>query len=310
MTVKITVIGSANVDFIMQTPRLPAVGETITGGHFKQTFGGKGANQAVAAARAGAQVTFVAALGHDATGQSYLEQLKKDGLDTTHVSLEADTPSGTALVMFDDKGDNYLTVAPGANDHITPQRVDAAEQAIAQSDWAILQREIPDVSNARVMALAQQHGCLVMLNYAPAHDLALKPGPRVHALIVNETEAAALASTPVDPTNTAACMKLATQLRDTGGHQLVVITLGKDGAVFADAAGAAHAQAFNVKAADSTAAGDTFCGCLAVALSEGKPLAGAVHFASAASALSVTRVGAQDSIPTRDEIEAFLADTR
>lgn len=306
MSARITVIGSANLDLIMQVPRLPGVGETITGGVFSQAYGGKGANQAVAAARAGGAVTFVATLGSDATGHQYLTQLQQDGLDTTHVTLEPDQPGGAALIMFDQHGENYLTVAPGANERVTPERVHAAEAVIQSSDWIVLQQEIPAAANQAAIDLAGKHGRPVMLNYAPANDLTLRPGPAVHALVVNETEAALLAGVELEADDMKACRDLAATLRDVGSHRFVVITLGKAGAVFADADGVHQATPFNAEAVDTTAAGDTFCGGLAVALGEGQPLADAVRFASAAAAVSVTRVGAQPSIPTRAEIEARL----
>jgi ribokinase len=307
MKPRITVIGSANVDFIMQVMRLPAVGETVADGRFFQAFGGKGANQAVAAARAGGAVAFVAALGSDPLAQSYLAQLKEDGIDTEHVSLESDIPGGSALIMFDEQGDNYLTVAPGANGRLTPQRVHAAEDVIAASDWIILQQEIPVESNRAVLEVALRHERPVLLNYAPAQDLSLRPDAAVHGLVVNEVEAAALAGKPLDAEDRQSARELARELRRSGGHRFVVITLGRAGAVLDGTAGAADVDAFAVDAVDTTAAGDTFCGTLAVSLGEGRSLQEAVRFASAASALSVTKVGAQSSIPARADIDALLA---
>jgi len=306
MPAKITVIGSANLDFIMRVPRLPAVGETIMGGEFSQAFGGKGANQAVAAARAGGEVSFVAALGSDATAQSYLAQLEHEGIDTTHITLEPDAAGGAALIMFDHRGENYLTVAPGANQRVTPPRIDEASDAMRASDWIVLQQEIPVAANQAALELAAAHGIPVMLNYAPANDLTLRPHAAVHALIVNETEAGLLAEVPVKVADHDACQQLAARLREDGGHRFVVITLGKAGAVFADDSGVHQTPSLTAEAVDTTAAGDTFCGCLAVALGEGQALGDAVRFASAAAAVTVTRVGAQPSIPTRAEIEARL----
>ncbi len=302
----ITVIGSANVDFIMQVPKLPVMGETVTDGTFFQTFGGKGANQAVAAARAGGQVTFVGALGSDPLAQAYLKSLQDDGLDTRFVSMEPDLPGGSALVMFDKQGDNYLTVAPGSNHRITPERVRQVEELIAKSDWIVLQQEIPMESNLAVLELAKMYQTPVLLNYAPAHDLRLKPGSAVHGLIVNEHEAGALAGQKLDTDNAMAVAVLAESLKSAGGHQFVIITLGKAGAVIADRSGIITTAAFKVQAVDTTAAGDTFCGALAVALGEGRDLNEAARFASAASALSVMKMGAQSSIPDRVTIDQFL----
>lgn len=305
---RITVIGSANVDYIMQMPRLPAVGETVTGGVFTQCFGGKGANQAVAAARAGGAVTFVAALGSDATAHRYRDLLKAEGIDTAAVSIEADVPGGAALIMFDANGDNYLSVAPGSNKRVTPERVRDAASAIEFCDWLMLQQEVPVQTNREALRLAAEFGRPVMLNYAPAHRPELEPQPAIHALVVNEHEAAALLGVAVDATDMEACRGQAAELRDRGGHRMVVITLGPAGAVFADNHGVDTAPAHAVRVVDSTAAGDTFCGYLAVALAEQQPLARAVGFASAAAALAVTRAGAQPSIPARSETEALLTD--
>lgn len=307
MKPRITIVGSANIDYIMQVTRLPAVGETVTDGRFFQTFGGKGANQAVAAARAGGQVAFVGALGADLLASAYLENLKTDGIDTSHLRLEPDLPGGSALVMFDDRGDNYLTVAPGANCRVTPDRVRSVEALLAGSDWIVLQQEIPVESNRAVLEIAARFQRPVLLNYAPANDLALRPDAAVWGLIVNELEAAALAGCSRPPEDPESAGVMACQLRDTGGHRFVIITLGKQGAILADGSGTDTIPPFPVRAVDTTAAGDTFCGALAVALGEGKSLPDAARFASAASALSVTKVGAQSSIPLRAEIEALAA---
>jgi len=302
----ITIIGSANIDYIMQVPHLPAKGETVTNATFSQAFGGKGANQAVAAARAGAQVTFVGALGCDASAQVYVQALEEDGLDTTHLTLEKDTPGGSALILFDAQGDNYISVAPGANYCVTPERVDAVEDLIASSDWLVLQLEIPLESNQRILELAKKHQTPVLLNYAPANDLRLKPDAAVHGLVVNEIEAAALAGMDVDRVDIDSAGELASSLLSSGGHRFVVITLGKAGAVFVDSDGVQSNKAFEMTAVDTTAAGDTFCGALALSLGEGHDLSTAVRFATGASALSVTKVGAQSSIPSRTEIDTFL----
>lgn len=306
MPAKIAVVGSANIDFIMQLPRLPRQGETITGGRFMQTYGGKGANQAVAAARCGAEVTFVAALGGDVAAHAYLDQLQAEGIATEHIALEPDVPGGSALVMFDKQGENYLGVAPGSNLRVTPERVKAAEQVIAACDWLVLQQEIPTAAIDKAIKLANSHGRPVMMNHAPAHPDALLPNPAINLLVVNETEASALAGVECDASDIAAVQALAESLRTVGTHAAVVITLGKAGSVYAEASGVGRTPAFVVDAVDSTAAGDTFCGGLVVALGEGASMPKAVRFASAASALSVTRMGAQSSIPSRREIEEFL----
>lgn len=303
---RITVIGSANIDYTMQMPRLPQVGETVTHGNFRQIFGGKGANQAVAAARAGGSVSFVAALGNDLIAQDYKRSLQTHGIDCSHISLEADMPTGSALIMFDQQGDNYISIAPGANGCITPERVHAVEALIRSSDWIILQQEIPLAANQAVLTLAAQHQCPVLLNYAPANDLSLGLDAAVHGLVVNEVEAAELLDRPFDPNELTATEAVAQDLLQQGQHRFVAVTLGANGVTLADANSCTHLPAYKVKAVDTTAAGDTFCGALALALGEGKSLLDAAQFASVASALAVTKIGAQTSIPTREEIIAFI----
>lgn len=302
----ITVVGSSNVDFIMQVPHLPDIGETVTDGNFVQTFGGKGANQAVAAARAGGDVTFVTALGNDVYVQQQLDNFQADDISTEYIAIEPDIPSGIALVIFDQKGDNYLTVAPGSNYRMTPERIQRIERVIARSDWIILQQEIPVAANRAVLELAAKYEQPVLLNYAPAIDLTLQPDANVHGLVVNEVEAAALVGKSFDSENIEATIELASQLRKKGEHRFVIITLGDKGAVFAKKLETGHILAHKCQAIDTTAAGDTFCGALAVALGEGKVLTDAIWFASAASALAVCKVGAQPSIPQREAINTCL----
>jgi ribokinase len=307
MQPRVSVVGSANLDFIMQVPHLPARGESVADGEFSMVFGGKGANQAVAAARAGAQVSLVAALGDDQQAGSYLARLQEEGIDTSNVYRAPDMPCGSALIMIDQAGSYYLTVAPGANAHLSPDKVRAAEATVASSDWIILQQEIPGITNHAVLEIAKGHDRPVMFNYAPATDLGLRPGASVHALVVNEIEAAALTGHAVEAADIEAAARAAGALRETGGHRLVVITLGESGAVYADDTGVHGVAAFKVDAVDSTAAGDTFCGALAAALGEGQATPDAMRFASAASALAVTKVGAQPSIPCRRDIDGLLA---
>lgn len=306
MTSKITVIGSINIDYVMQMPRLPKVGETVTDGQFLQTFGGKGANQAVAAARAGGDVNFIAALGNDPVAIQYKKALQADGLDCELLSLEPDVASGNAFIMFDSRGDNYISVAPGSNVRITPDRIEAAFKRIQRSDWIILQQEISSEANQAILKLAAKYSIPVILNYAPANDLSLVPDTSVYGLIVNEVEAQALMVRRFDNSDSAATADAAIQLREKGEHEFVAITLGVRGVTLADKSGTAYLPAFTVKSVDTTAAGDTFCGVLTVGLAEGKSLCDAARFASAASALSVTKIGAQPSIPHRAEIETFL----
>jgi ribokinase len=308
----ITVIGSSNVDMIMRLPHLPAVGETVTEGEFLQTYGGKGANQAVAAARAGGGatvVTFVTGVGGagDLFAPKVLENFRADGIDVSRVLEGEGQPCGSALVMFDGNGDNYLAVAPGANFAITPAYIDAhCGDLLKESAMLVLQMEIPAETVAHVLRKAREYGTPTLFNYAPARALGEVPiDGAITGLVVNENEAAALVGSPVV---TAEDARTAAEALLARGPSFVAVTLGADGAFLADQGGLReYVPSFPVTPVDTTAAGDTFCGALAVALVEGCPLPEAARFASAASALSVTRMGAQPSVPRRGEIDAFLA---
>ena len=298
------VIGSSNADMIVRVPRLPAVGETVTDGQFMQTFGGKGANQAVAAARAGGQVTFLTCVGEDALGAAMRENFLRDGIDVSHVLQTGEAPSGAALVMFDPRGDNYLAVAPGANYRLNPPHIEAAAELIAGCGMVVMQMEIPADTTQCALDIARRRGVPVLFNFAPVRTRDVPVQPAMTGLVVNEIEAAELAGRAVGSREEA--FAAADALRRLG-PRFVIVTLGRDGACVADGAGIFHVPAFPVVPVDSTAAGDTFCGALAVALVEERPLPEAVRFASAAAAISVTRMGAQPSIPTREEIERFRA---
>ena len=302
---QIVVIGSSNVDFIMQLPHLPALGETVTDGVFMQTFGGKGANQAVAAARAGGIVTFITGLGEDAYAAAMRENFERDGIDTSRILLSPGVASGSALVMFDRQGDNYITVAPGANAALTPAYIAACADRIRAAAYVVMQQEIPLDAIEKVLEIAASAGTPVLFNYAPVREKALAVDSRIHGLIVNEVEAVALTGLPV--ANAAQAQDAARQLREKG-PQFVVLTLGADGALLDGPDGVLHLPAFPVAPTDTTAAGDVFCGAFAAALTEGRTLPESARFASAASALSVTRAGAQPSIPYRSEIDAFLTE--
>jgi ribokinase len=301
----IIVIGSANVDYVIQMPRLPQKGETVTQGTFMRAFGGKGANQAVAAARAGGRVIFVTSLGSDSIAKEYLEALQDDGIDCRHIVLETDHPTGSALVMIDEAGDNYLAVAPGSNYAVSPARIWALEATIASCSWVVLQQEVPVETNQVALEMAARHNVPVLLNYAPAQEIKLQRTTAVHGLVVNELEAAQLSETTLDPDDLIKAKALASALRTSGEHRFVAITLGERGVVLATPQTTQHIPAHQVKSRDSTAAGDTFCGVLVVGLSEGQSIETAISMGCAASALTVTRIGAQCSIPTRQEIVDF-----
>ncbi len=299
----IWVIGSSNVDLIMKMPRLPAVGETVTGADFLQTFGGKGANSAVGAARAGGKVVFVNAVGDDPYAPALLRSLESVGVNISQVRHETGTASGHALVMIGDAGRNYLSVAPGANERITPAVIDEIGAALEGAARILIQNEIPMESNRRVLDLARRYGIPVQWNYAPFCHCPPDWLVDVDLLIANEGEAMELAKGAGLPERD--FPTLAEALRNLGPRG-VLITLGSDGVVADTPDFRGHVPAFSVEAVDTTGAGDIFCGSLAAALAEGVSMQEAVRFASAAAAISVTRLGAQPSAPLRAEIEQFL----
>lgn len=302
---RVVVIGSANVDLCMRLPRLPQRGETVVGGTFLTAFGGKGANQAVAAARAGAQTTWVGCLGRDAHHLDFLAGLAADGIATDLARVVDTVASGTAFILVDAQGDNYLAVDAGANAHVAADDVARAAPRLRGAALLLLQMEIPPEANRAAFAAAAAAGVPVLLNYAPAGTRDPEMAGRADILVVNETEAAVLTGElPRDPAGGAAAARALRGL----GARTAVVTLGAQG-VAVDTDGARfHVPAFRVTAVDATAAGDTFCGALAVALGERLPWPEAVRFGQAAAALAVTRAGAQPSIPRRAEIDAFLRD--
>jgi ribokinase len=303
MKPNIVVIGSSNVDLIMKMERLPRRGESVANAAFMQTFGGKGANQAVAAAKAGGEVVFINCVGDDSYGEQVIRNLQEAGVDTQYVSRESGVASGTALIMVDAQGENYLSVAPGANYCLSPAHVERASGLIAAAGMVLLQYEITAETLVYTIDLAAHAGRKIIFNLAPAHALDEHCLAKLHLLVVNETETEFLCGCAV---RTQAEVEYAAAILLDKGAQGVIITLGSQGSYVASGEVRAHVPAFPVQAVDTTAAGDVFCGTLAAALVEGKPLLEGVRFASAASAIAVTRLGAQPSIPTRGEIDEFI----
>ena len=304
----IIVIGSSNVDFTMKMDHLPAMDETVTGATFMQTFGGKGANQAVAAGRAGGEVIFVNCVGDDLYAETMVAGFADSGVHTDTIVRETGIPSGAALIMVGEGGHNYLSVAPGANSRLTPERIDGVRHLIAGAAYVLMQFEIPRDTIARALDVAAEEGVPVVWNYAPALPFDVARLSQVAIVVVNEPEATALTGQAV--VDRASAAVAATKLRELGAGTAIV-TLGADGSVVAADeldGGTLHVPAFPVEPVDTTAAGDTYCGCLCVALAEGKGLVEALRFASAAAALCVQRLGAQPSTPWRAEIDAFLAE--
>jgi ribokinase len=303
MSRKIVVVGSSNTDMIIKLDRLPQPGETVLGGDFSTAAGGKGANQAVAAARAGGAVTFVARVGDDMFGRLAVEQFAADGIDVRHVIEDSEAPSGVALIFVDRNGENSIAVASGANAHLTPVDALSARDAVRDAQIMITQLETPIETVRAAVVLASEYGVPVILNPAPAQSLGADILRHVSVLTPNETEAELLTGIKVSTTADAeaAAEKLASM-----GVEAIVITLGSRGAFVFNADHSELIAGFDVQAVDTTAAGDVFNGALAVALAKETPLLEAVHFANAAAALSVTKLGAQPSAPTLDEIEEFL----
>ena len=303
MSRSITMLGSANIDFIMSLPHLPRKGESVVATGYMQTFGGKGANQAVAARRSGADVNLVVSLGGDSLGRALLEKYAGEGFNVDNVAVHPSASCGTALIFFEPDGDNMIGYTMGANALLSEEQVALAEPAIAGSALLMMQNEIPDAPMAKAIRLAKKNGVEVMLNFAPFRESELDIRS-VDILVVNETEAASLLESGEIDLESA--MDATLELADDGGHRLTIITLGANGSIVCENGEAYHIPAFRIDPKDVTAAGDSYCGALATALMENMSTPKAALFASAAGALSASRIGAQPSIPSRKEIEAFL----
>ncbi len=307
MKKKIVVIGSSNIDLIMKMDHLPEKGETVTDAVFMQVYGGKGANQAVAASRAGGKVTFVNCVGEDAYTPQMLRNFMNDGIDTRFVFQEKNMPSGHALIMIGNEGENIISVAPGANNLLLPGKIEKASRIFDDAALIVMQFEIPEETIKYVIDLANKKNIPVMWNVAPARVFDFSYIPKVNILVLNEVEAGFLAEIPVENETDA---EKAAQRLVSRGVEKVIITLGSQGAFVLTQNEKVSVPAFKVNAVDTTAAGDTFCGALAVAITEGKNLKESLQFASAAAAISVTRMGAQPSAPNRREIEEFLKNNK
>ena len=303
MNKKIIIVGSSNTDMIIKAPRIPKPGETILGGDFTTASGGKGANQAVAAARAGGEVIFVACVGDDVFGSQAVKSFQKDRIDTRFVKVDPESPSGVALIFVDDEGENSIAVASGANAKLFPGDIRSAKSIFTDAAVMVAQLETPMDTIREAILLAYDHHVTTVLNPAPAQLLDDELLKHISILTPNETETELLTGVHVDSESTAkqAAVKLMAK-----GIETVIITMGPQGSFVANGGDFYMVPGFKVKAVDTTAAGDVYNGALAVALSAGEKLYDAVVFASAAAALSVTKLGAQPSAPVKEEIEAFL----
>jgi ribokinase len=300
----ILVIGSSNTDLIIKAERIPRPGETVLGGEFATAPGGKGANQAVAAARAGGAVTFIARVGRDANGDQSVAGFAAAGIDVRRVIRDRTRPSGVALIVVGRRGENSIAVASGANEGLSPADIRKAAGAFDRVRLVLLQLETPLRTIQTAIELATLAGLPVVLNPAPARPLPSRLMKRIYVITPNEGEAELL--TGVAVTSVAAAGRAADALLARGVRH-VVITMGARGAFVASKGARQLIPPFKVKTADTTGAGDVFNGALAVALAEGKPLLEAARFGGAAAAIAVTRFGAQPSAPARKEIDAVLA---
>ena len=299
---KILVIGSSNTDMVICTGHLPLPGETVIGGTFFMNPGGKGANQAVTVARLGGRVSFICKTGSDIFGHQANQLFNEEGIDTSYVFSDTKNPSGVALITVDTDAENCIVVAPGANAHLTPNDLKRSAEAVEAADIILMQLEIPMQTVEAAAAMAYRLGKKVVLNPAPASKLSAGLLETLYAITPNETEAEAISGIRITDEHTAeeAARKIASM-----GVCNVIITLGAKGALVFDGEHCEVVPAYKIQAVDTTAAGDVFNGALVVALSEGRTLPEAVRFACKASAISVTRSGAHNSVPYRTEVDVF-----
>lgn len=304
---KLVVLGSINADHILNLETFPAPGETVTGNHYQVAFGGKGANQAVAAGRSGANIAFIACTGDDAIGSNIRQQLASDNIDVGPVSVIDGESTGVALIFVNGEGENVIGIHAGANAALSASLVEAQRERIAQASALLMQLESPIESVLAAAKIARQNNTLVVLNPAPARALSDELLALVDIITPNETEAEKLTGVRVNSDEDAA---KAAQVLHEKGIDTVLITLGSRGVWASEKGKGCRVPGFKVEAVDTIAAGDTFNGALIAALLEDKSLAEAIRFAHAAAAIAVTRKGAQPSVPWREEIEAFLGQQR
>lgn len=301
---RITVVGSVNMDLVFRTPRLPVLGETLHGHDFHQIPGGKGANQAVAAARQGAAVEFVGAVGDDGFGEFSRKTLSADGISLTNLQTVTGCATGVAGILVEDAGDNCIVLAAGANARVDLAQIEAASAAISQAQILVCQLETPLASVEAAIAKARSAQVQTILNPAPAQQLSDELLAQVDYLILNETEASLLSGITVSDQQSA--RQAAEKLRQRGAA-VVLLTMGEQGALISEAKGAEFVPAVKVEVVDTTAAGDTFVGAFAVGLAKGLSLLEAVFEAQYTAALTVTKLGAQTSIPQREDVVKFMA---
>ncbi|HBE9082464.1 ribokinase [Serratia fonticola] len=302
-TAKLVVLGSINADHILNINQFPQPGETVIGQQYKVAFGGKGANQAVAAGRSGADIVFIACVGEDDIGERIRQQLATDRIDTQPIEAITGSTTGVALIFVNAEGENVIGIDAGANAAVTPDYLNRYRQRVIDADALLMQLESPLETVIAAAKLAKQHQTQVILNPAPACELPDELLAMIDMITPNETEAQRLTGIAVN--NDADAERAANILHDKG-IGCVIITLGSRGVWLSENGKGKLVPGFKVKAVDTIAAGDTFNGALVTALLEGKVMSDAVRFAHAAAAIAVTRPGAQPSVPWREEIDAFL----
>ncbi|AUI66740.1 MULTISPECIES: ribokinase [Glaesserella] len=301
---KLCVLGSINVDHVIRVPYFPKAGETLSGYGYQIAYGGKGANQAVAAARAGANVSFIGVIGADQIGQTMKQAFEQDGIDTSAISTIPNQSTGLAMIQVADSGENSIVISAGANADLSEALVEQHKAYIEQADILLMQLESPLQAVTLATKLAKAAGVKVVLNPAPAQTLPETLLSQIDIITPNETEAEILTGIKVTDEQSAA---LAANHFHQLGISTVLITLGSKGVYYSEQGQGEIIQGFRVEAVDTTAAGDTFNGAFVTALLEGKSAFDAIRFAHAAAAISVTRMGAQTAIPKRSEIEEFLS---
>ena len=299
---KIVVIGSSNTDLIAKVNDFPKTGETIKGISYFQAMGGKGANQALAIHRLGGDVKFITSMGKDSNGLNSLEYYKEEKLDVSLSLIVDNTPSGVAMIWVDEKGENSIVIISGANEMLSSGYIHEIEKEILKADLIVMQMEIPYDTVKTVCNIAYEHNKQILLNVAPARKLDADIIKKITILVVNETEAETISGEVIEDIGEEAIVDKILAL----GVKTVILTLGKRGCILKNEQIYLREPAFTVKTVDTTAAGDTFCGALVAGLSKGYSWNEILKFASAAAAISVTRMGAQPSIPTESEVRTFI----
>ncbi|MHA1232487.1 MAG: ribokinase [Candidatus Helarchaeota archaeon] len=301
----VVVIGSSNTDLTIKSKSLPSPGETVLGDEFFIASGGKGANQAVAAARAGVDVTFIAKIGDDAFGKNNIELYKKDNINTNHIIIDKNNYSGIALIMIDEYGENLIAVASNSNYNFTPKEIEEKKNVIKDADIVLLQNEIPDTTNIRAISISNDLNIPCILNPAPGPKKPLQNDvlKKIKFLTPNKNELELVSGKKIGSEND---LKIIGQELISKGVENVIITLGTKGALYINSNDSIIIPAYKVKAIDTVGAGDCFNGYLGAMLASGKSILDSIKIASAAAAISVTRRGAQPSIPRIDEVLEFM----